>query len=83
MRSNSPLSALKYLVWVSTLGVSLAAPILLGVLGAHWLQTRFSLGSWCMVLGIVLGLATAGVNLAKFLRFMQREANKRDKEDKP
>ena len=68
----------KYLVWVTALSASLIGPIALCVLGAVFLQQRFSLGGWIMPVGIFLGLGAAAVNLLKFFRFMQKEAEKRD-----
>ena len=68
----------KYLVWVTALSASLVGPVALCVLGAMFLQQRFSLGGWVMPLAIFLGLATAAANLLKFFRFMQKEAEKRE-----
>ena len=67
----------KYLIWVTALSASLVGPIALCVLGAMFLQERFSLGGWVMSLAILLGLIAAGANLLKFFRFMQTESDKR------
>lgn len=72
----------KYLVWVTALSASLAGPVVLCVLGARYLQERFSVGGWLMPVAIVLGLGAAGANLLKFFRFVQKEAEKPSSEDK-
>lgn len=71
----------KYLIWVTTLSLSLVSPIVLSLLGARYLQARFSLGSWLMPAAIVLGLGAGAINLLKFFRFMQKEADSRIRED--
>lgn len=84
MKRSSSFLVLKYIVWVTTLGLSLVTPLVLCVLGANWLRTRFALGIWIILLGIALGLGGAGVNLMKFLHFTEREAQHHDdEEDKP
>lgn len=71
-------SVWKYLVYVTSLGASLTAPLVVCVLGAMWLRDKFSLGGWVMVPAILLGLATGGWNLIKFFRFTQREAERKE-----
>lgn len=75
------LSSLKYIVWVSSLSASLITPIVICVLGAGWLQKKFSLGGWVMGAGIILGLLTAVMNLVKFFKFVQQQAEKSSRED--
>lgn len=73
--------ALKYLVWVSALSASLVTPIVICVLAAQWLKRHFSLGSWVIIAAIAIGLAAAGLNLIKFFRFVQKQANQNSKEE--
>lgn len=49
------------LIWIPQFGISVAAPLVIFILLAGWLQSRFSLGSWVMAAGIILGLITAAV----------------------
>ncbi|WP_122789304.1 AtpZ/AtpI family protein [Intestinibacillus sp. Marseille-P6563] len=72
----------KYLVWVSALSASLVGPLVVSVLVALWLQDRFALGSWIMLVAIALGLAAAVWNLFKFFRFMQQESEHSNQEDR-
>ena len=72
----------KYLVWVSALSASLVGPLVVSVLVALWLQVRFALGSWIMLVAIALGQAAADWNLFKFFRFMQQESEHSNQEDR-
>lgn len=49
------------LVWIPQFGISVAAPLVIFIVLANWLQTRYALGGWVMVVGILLGLITAAV----------------------
>lgn len=71
----------KYLLWVTQLGASLAAPLILCALVGRWLQLHFSLGGWVMAISIFLGLATALLNLFKFFKVIQKEADYKKQED--
>ncbi len=75
------LSALKYLVWVSALSASIVTPIVICVLGAYYLKEHFSLGGWVMIVSIIVGLLSAGVNVMKFFRFVQSQADKNSDEE--
>lgn len=72
----------KYLVWVTALSASLIGPPVVSVLAALWLRRTLALGAWVMVLAIALGLAAAGANLIKFFRFVQKESEHNDQEDR-
>ena len=66
-------SVLQGLTWLTQLGLSLAVPPLLCLLGAGWLARQFSLGPWIWVLGILLGLGAAGCTFAEFARMFLRQ----------
>lgn len=73
---------LKYLVWVTSLSASLIAPVVVSVFAGLWLRRHFALGAWVMIVALVLGLATAGANLARFFRFMQKESDRGSQQEK-
>ena len=66
------------LVWLTQLGVSLAAPPLLCLGGAWWLRQRFSLGLWVLVLGLILGIGGMASAAAAFFRRARRQAERED-----
>lgn len=75
---------LNLLVWLTQLGISVAAPlggfIWLGV----WLQRRFSLGPWVVLVCVLLGLVCAIDGLRSSLKAMERMVkSKKDKEPPP
>lgn len=49
------------LVWIPQFGISVAAPLVIFIILANWLQNKYSLGNWIMVIGILIGLITAAV----------------------
>jgi len=75
-------SFLKNLVWMTQFAFSVVSPLVLFVLGSVWLQERFSLGGWVIVVGIVLGICGAVGGLMNSLKAMRRGDGKKD-EDPP
>ena len=73
---------LRSLTWLTQLGLSIIAPPVLCVGGCWWLQNRFSLGGWIMVLGIVLGLGASVSGAMQFYSTVRRQAGKGEK-DRP
>jgi hypothetical protein len=72
------------LIWLTQLGISVAAPlggfIWLGV----WLRQRFDLGVWVVLAGIFLGVVCAVDGMRVSLKAMERMAkDKKDTEPPP
>lgn len=67
---------LRDLVFLTQLGFSLAAPPILCVAVCWWLQRRFDLGAWVMILGILLGIGGSCSTALQFYRMMRRRAEK-------
>lgn len=67
------------LVWLTQLGISVAAPLALCTLGALWLRNRFGLGVWVLFVGIGLGIYLAIDGLRTSLKAMERMAKSKDK----
>ena len=69
------------LIWITQLGLSVAAPlggfIWLGV----WLHQRFALGIWVVLVGIFLGIVCAADGLRTSLKAMERMS--RDNREEP
>ncbi len=70
------------LVWITQLGLSVAVPLVGFLWLAVWLRDRFSLGSWVLVAGILLGVLSAIEGLLHGLRLM-RQASRGQKNDTP
>ena len=70
-------SVLQNLSWLTQLGLSLAAPPVLCLLGAGWLARRFSLGPWVYFAAIVLGLGAAACTFAEFVKMFRRKNGKK------
>lgn len=70
----------QHLIWLTQLGLSVVCPLVLFVWLGVWLNDRFALGSWCIWVGIGLGLMGAAGGLAQSLRSINRL---KDDEKKP
>lgn len=80
---------LNLLVWLTQLGLSIAAPLgILSFLGV-WLRQKFDLGVWVVVLGFVLGIVCAIDGFKNAMRAMElmekngRRAKKKKDEPPP
>ena len=71
------------LIWVTQLGISVAAPlggfIWLGI----WLRQRFELGVWVVLAGIFLGLVCAIDGMRVSLKAMERIAKDKKEQEPP
>lgn len=75
---------LHLLVWLTQLGLSIAAPLVGFVWLAVWLRDRYGLGLWVVLLGIGLGIYGAIDGLRSSLRTLEKLSRKDQKEeDKP
>ena len=75
---------LNMLVFLTQLGISVAAPLGGFTLIAVWLRGRFHLGAWVIVLGVVLGLIGAADGLIRTLRIMEdMDKRKKHRDEKP
>lgn len=71
------------LIWLTQLGFSVAAPLVLCTLGALWLRDRFSLGSWVILAGIGLGFCLAIDGFRSSLKAMDRMGKPDSKDREP
>ena len=62
--------ALKLLVWLTQLGLSVALPPLGFIYLAVWLRNRFAWGSWVIWVGIIIGIICALDGLRMSLKAM-------------
>lgn len=73
---------LALLIWLLQLGISVAVPLACYPLLALWLQSRFGLGRWVILVGIALGLVSAIGGLRDALKSMDKYV-KRNHPKKP
>lgn len=67
------------LIWMTQLGLSVALPLAGLVMLGIWLQRRFLLGKWIVIVFLFLGLIASVTQFVKILREMERSARKRPK----
>lgn len=63
----------KNLMWLSQLGLSILTPPLLCIWGCSWLQGRFGIGPWLMIVAIVLGLGASVSSAMGFYAMVKRQ----------
>lgn len=71
------------LVWLTQLGLSVAAPPVCFVLLALWLRNRWGWGGWVLWVGIILGIYCAVTGFASSLRAMERMSQKKKQDTAP
>lgn len=70
-------------VWLSQLGLSVAAPPALFILLAVWLHNTYSWGKWVIWVGIGLGVYCAITGFIQSLRTLDRLSGKKETENPP
>lgn len=73
------MKALRLLTWFTQLALSAVSPLLLCIWGAVYLQSRFQLGGWIVLLGVLLGVGGAAADFYNSLSAMKREGDIEDK----
>ena len=63
---------------LTQLGLSVAAPPLLMILLAQWLQRRFSLGSWVTIAALVVGLISSACGVWQLYKTVMRQTGDKD-----
>lgn len=71
------------LIWLAQLGISVAVPLTVCIWGAAWLQNRFALGPWVMLIGIMLGLYLAYDAFRTSIKAMERMQKPKKDEQEP
>lgn len=72
---------LSMLVWLSQVGISVAAPPVVFLLGALWLRSRFGLGNWCILVALGLGIICAVSGLRQSMLLMEKMAKKHSRKE--
>jgi hypothetical protein len=78
---GNAMKAMRYLVWLTQLGLSVCAPLVGFILLGVWLHNSRGWGGWTVPVGIALGLMGAAGGLVNSFRTLHR-MSKAD-EDKP
>ena len=75
------MKVLRYLVWLTQLGLSVAVPLVGFILLGVWLHNSLGWGGWTVVVGILLGILGAVGGLYDGFRTLHRMS--RADEEKP
>lgn len=74
---------LQLLVWLTQLGYSVVFPLAGFTLLAVWLQRRFDLGIWVILVGIGIGFCCAVSGFRNSLKIIDRLGRNAKKDDAP
>lgn len=72
---------LSLLTWVTQLGFSILFPLCFFLFLAYWLQNRFGLGPWIMVVLGIIGLLTSISTTRSCVRSLIKAANELSGDD--
>lgn len=79
MRQKGWFSVLKNLSFLTQVGVSIAAPIVLCLLLANWLVMRCGWGTWVFVVAAVLGIGGGVSAFWQFAGVVRRQSRRNHK----
>ena len=65
---------------ITQFGLSLVLPPVLCFFGARWLMDHFGLGSWILLVAIVLALVSIVSTFSQFFRYMLRQAEEEERD---
>ncbi len=65
-------------MWLTQLGLSIITPPVLLMLLGVWLQNRFALGNWVLIVAIVVGLLSSFCSALSFYRSFTRKNRRPD-----
>ena len=65
---------------ITQFGLSLVLPPALCFFGARWLMDHFGLGSWILLVAIVLALVSIVSTFSQFFRYMLRQAEEEERD---
>ena len=74
---------LNLLVWLTQLGLSVAAPLAGCILAAVWLHNSWGWGDWVIWVGIALGIICAVIGFRDSLKALEILSRDKKKEEPP
>ena len=69
-QNESGRTPLRYLAYLTQFGLSVVTPIVFSVLLAVYFCDRYGIGEWLIVLGLAVGLISAGCGFFRFARLV-------------
>ena len=67
---------IKALSYITQVGLTAVIPIFIWIYAAEFIREKLSLGSYVLIIGILLGIASAYVSLYKLFKAMSSDNNK-------
>ena len=73
-KPNRWMETMRGLSYLTQVGLSVAAPIILCLLGGLWLRKKLGLPPWVLLIAMLVGLISGLMSLWKFLQFVAQKA---------
>ena len=83
MRRDPWFRIAKNITLFTQVGISIATPLVLCIWGAVWLRDRFGLGSWIVLVGVLVGIAGAMGSFMNFAAYASKEVARKDGDERP
>lgn len=74
---------LSMLIWVGQFGFSVLFPLCLSLYGGYWLQNRFGLGLWIMIVCGIVGFLTSISTAKSCLHSLLKARDEASSQNKP
>lgn len=68
------------IIYLTQLGLTFSIPMVLCIAGAAWLQNKFDLGGWVIIVGVICGIGGTASSFLEFYRKFSKKARKETKE---
>ncbi len=73
---------LRALGQITQFGLDMVTPIVLCTILAVWLKNRFNVGSWLVIVAIIVGVACSALNMFKFIKVVNKEMGGKERDEK-
>lgn len=73
MAGNDKYKHVRAAAYLTQFGLNMVSPIVLCIVIGLWLKNKFNLGSWLMIVAILLGVAASFLNMITFIKTVTKE----------
>ena len=70
------METMRGLTYLTQVGLSVATPIILCLLGGLWLRQKLGLAPWTLLIALLAGLVSGLMSLWKFLQYVARKSRR-------
>ena len=75
---NDKYKYIKYLSYVTQLGLNIVTPVVLCIIISIYIKNKFNIGDIIVVAGIVIDCGAGGMSLINFIKLIEKENSKKE-----